>query len=164
MEFVLMFLALILAVLGLIGTVAPILPGTVLSYLGLLCVSFLSGSFVGGSELIWGAIIALIVVLSDYYLPGYFSKLCGGTKAGISGATIGAVLGIFIMGPLGVFLGPFFGAVIGEMCAKKIPLRQAVVVGLGALLSFFVGVGIKLVFGIWAMYMIVVDVITFMTL
>jgi uncharacterized protein YqgC (DUF456 family) len=32
MEFVLMFLALILAVLGLIGTVAPILPGTVLSY------------------------------------------------------------------------------------------------------------------------------------
>ncbi|MBO5698925.1 MAG: DUF456 domain-containing protein [Bacteroidaceae bacterium] len=157
MEIVLITTALILGVLGLLGTILPILPGTILSYLSLLCISFLQSSSVDGTDLVIWGIITILVVLSDYYLPGYFSKLCGGTKAGITGATIGAIFGIFIMGPLGIILGPFVGAVLGEMMSKKLPLRQAVIVGFGALLSFFVGTGIKLIVGIWMMVRVIAE-------
>ncbi len=155
----LLILAALLGLLGLIGAVLPILPGTVLSYLGLLCAALVAESTLSASTLlVWAAVSALVIV-SDYFLPGYFSKLCGGTKAGITGATVGAILGIFVLGFLGVVLGPFIGAVVGEMVSGKLPFREALVVGFGALMSFFVGTGIKLVVGIWMFYLIVVEIL-----
>ena len=153
----LLILALVLGLIGLAGAVLPVLPGTVLSYLGLLCLGFVPESAVGISALLTWALVALVVIVSDYFLPGYFSKLCGGTKAGITGATIGAILGVFFLNVLGIVLGPFVGAVVGEMVSGKLPLRKAIVVGLGALMSFFVGTGVKLVVGIWMLYIIVAE-------
>jgi uncharacterized protein YqgC (DUF456 family) len=106
----------------------------------------------------WGVISAIIIIL-DYILPAYFSKLFGGSKAGIWGATIGVVVGMFTMGPLGIILGPFVGAVAGEMLHQKQTLDKAIVVGAGSLLSFFVGTGIKLIAGGFMMYYIWADVI-----
>ncbi len=153
----LLILALVLGLIGLAGAVLPVLPGTVLSYLGLLCLGFVPESAVGTSALLTWALVALVVIVSDYFLPGYFSKLCGGTKAGVTGATIGAILGVFFLNALGIVLGPFVGAVVGEMVSGKLPLRKAIVVGLGALMSFFVGTGVKLVVGIWMLYIIVAE-------
>lgn len=153
----LLILALVLGLIGLAGAVLPVLPGTVLSYLGLLCLGFVPESSVGTSVMLTWALVALVVIVSDYFLPGYFSKLCGGTKAGITGATIGAILGVFFLNVLGIVLGPFVGAVVGEMVSGKLPLRKAIVVGLGALMSFFVGTGVKLVVGIWMLYIIVAE-------
>ena len=94
----------------------------------------------------------------DYILPGYFSKVFGGTKAGITGATIGVLIGAFVMGPIGIIMGPFVGAVVGEMIKERRPLDKALVVGFGSLLSFFVGTGIKLIAAGWMMYYIWKDV------
>lgn len=102
----LLILALVLGLIGLAGAVLPVLPGTVLSYLGLLCLGFVPESSVGTSVLLTWALVALVVIVSDYFLPGYFSKLCGGTKAGITGATIGAILGVFFPERAGHCAGP----------------------------------------------------------
>lgn len=156
MDTLLVIIGLIAGIVGLLGVIVPVLPGTLLSYLGLVCVFFTSTSAVTITQLIiWGAISVVAIVL-DYILPGYFSKLFGGTKAGITGATIGTIVGLFFGIP-GIILGPFAGAVIGEMVSAKIDFAQALIVGFGSMLSFLVGTGIKLFAGIFMMYYIFKD-------
>jgi uncharacterized protein YqgC (DUF456 family) len=65
---------------------------------------------------------------------------------------------MFILGPLGIILGPFIGAVLGEMLKQNQPLEKAIVVGAGSMLSFFVGTGLKLIVGGFMLYYIWGDI------
>lgn len=136
----------------------PVLPGTVISYIGMLCISFSSYSELSTLTLATWGIVAVVVIVMDYVLPGYFSKKFGGTKAGVTGATIGTIAGIFF-GPLGIILGPFVGAVIGELLAEKLTFNQALTVGFGSMMSFLVGTLFKLIAGGFMLYYIIKDVI-----
>ena len=151
-------IAIICGITGLLGAVIPVLPGTIISYAGLLCISFSSYSELSMATLVVWGVIAVAVIVMDYVLPGYFSKKFGGTKAGVIGATVGTIAGIFF-GPLGIILGPFVGAVVGEMLAKKLTFEEALKVGFGSLMSFLVGTLFKLVVGGFLLYYIIKDVI-----
>ncbi|MBQ2374415.1 MAG: DUF456 domain-containing protein [Alistipes sp.] len=158
MDILLSIIAIVCGIMGILGAILPIIPGTLLSFAGMVCAYFCTSSELSVNQLwIWGAISIVIIVL-DYILPGYFSKLFGGSKAGIIGATIGVLAGMIFMGPIGILIGPFAGAVIGELLTKKQPLDKALVVGFGSLLSFFVGTGLKLIAGGFMMYYIWIDV------
>jgi uncharacterized protein YqgC (DUF456 family) len=158
METFLEISAIVCGIVGILGAVVPILPGTLLSFAGMVCAYLLPTSQLSGNQLwLWGIISAVVVIL-DYILPAYFSKLMGGSKAGITGATIGVFVGMIFMGPIGIILGPFLGAVIGELVNQKQPLDKAVAVGFGSLLSFIAGTGIKLIAGGFMMYYIWVDI------
>ena len=150
--------AIVCGIVGILGAVLPILPGTLLSFVGLVCAYLTPASEITRGQLwMWGLISAIIIIL-DYILPGYFSKVFGGSKAGITGATIGVFAGMIFMGPIGIIAGPFIGAVIGELLRQKQTLDKALVVGFGSLLSFFVGTGIKLIAGGFMMYYIWKDI------
>ena len=56
-----------------------------------------------------------------------------------------AVVGFFFIPPLGILLGPFVGAVIGELCHNREDISKAFLVGFGSFLSFIVGTGLKLI-------------------
>lgn len=136
-------MAVLLTVIGAVGCVAPVLPGVVLCYGGLLCTFFREGSTLSPTLMwIWLAIV-IVVSLVDYFLPAYMTKTFGGSRQATIGATIGAIGGFFF-GPLGVIAGPFIGALIGEMMHNHDDLNGAIKVGLGSFLSFIVGTGIKL--------------------
>ena len=154
MEFGLLIIALVAGVVGLVGVIVPVLPGTLLSFIGLVCAYFVAGSTITTTQLIVCGVISVVVILLDYILPGYFTKLFGGTKAGITGATIGTFVGL-LFGIPGIILGPLFGAVIGEMVGSHVDIDRALSVGLGSLLSFLVGSGIKLIAGLYMIYHIV---------
>lgn len=157
MDILLAVIAVICGIGGILGAVLPILPGTMLSYAGLVCAYFTSTSEISEPQLIlWGIICAIAITL-DYILPGYFSKRFGGSKAGITGATIGVFVGMFF-GPIGIILGPFVGAIAGELAHKSLPFGKALIVGFGSLLSFFVGTGLKLIVGGFIFYYIWADV------
>lgn len=151
-------IAIICGIIGLLGTIVPVLPGTIISYAGLLCISFSSYSELSVFALVVWGIIAVAVIVMDYVLPGYFSKKFGGTKAGVTGATVGTIFGIFF-GPMGIILGPFFGAVLGELMAEKLTFNQALKVGFGSMMSFLVGTLFKLIAGGFMLYYIIKDVI-----
>ena len=145
-------------VVGVVGSVVPVLPGPALSFAGMVLAYFRGGDYISTRLLwIWG-IITLIITVLDYILPGYFSKVFGGTKAGITGATIGVFAGLF-MGPIGIILGPFVGAVIGELLHEKQNLGRAITVGFGSLLSFLVGSGLKLITTGMMLYYVIKDII-----
>lgn len=107
--------------------------------------------------IIW-SIISVFVVILDYILPGYFSKRFGGTKSGVTGATVGVIIGMFF-GPVGIIFGPFIGAVAGELLGNNLSFDKAIVVGFGSLLSFFVGTGFKLIVGGLLLFYIIKDII-----
>ena len=154
MDVVLIIIALVVGIVGLLGVVVPVLPGTIFSYIGLVCVYIISDGYVSVNQLILWGVVAVAAILLDYILPGYFSKLFGGSKAGITGATVGTFLGIFFGVP-GIVFGPFVGAVAGEMLGTNIPFEKALKVGFGSMLSFVVGTGVKLVAAVYMLYYIV---------
>lgn len=159
MEIGLIVIALIAGIIGLIGVIVPVLPGTLLSFGGLLCAYFVDGSTITTTQLVVFGVISVVVILLDYLLPGYFTKLFGGTKSGITGATIGTFVGL-LFGVPGIILGPFAGAVIGEMVGSKASFDHAIKIGLGSMLSFLVGSGIKLIAGVYMIYYIVKCIIS----
>jgi uncharacterized protein YqgC (DUF456 family) len=59
-------------------------------------------------------VVVVVIQVLDYFIPAWGTKKFGGTKWGVWGSTIGLLLG-FLMGPLGIVLGPFVGAVVGEL-------------------------------------------------
>ena len=158
MENILSIIAIACGIVGLLGTVLPVLPGTIVSYLGMLLIAFRPNSEISLTMLIIWGVLSVAVIVMDYILPAFLSKRFGGTKAGSTGATIGTILGIF-GGPIGIILGPFFGAVIGELMAEKLSFNEAIKVGVGSMLSFLVGTFFKLVVGGLMLFYIIKDII-----
>lgn len=114
MDTFLIILGALCLLLGLIGCVAPVLPGVPLSYLGLLLLHWTDRvQFSWQFLVIWGVIVIVIQVL-DYIIPAWGTKRFGGSKYGVWGSTIGLLVGLF-MGPWGIVIGPFLGAVLGEL-------------------------------------------------
>ena len=158
MEIFLSIIALLCGIIGIIGSIMPILPGVALSYIGMLCAYFTSASTITTPMLwVWG-IVTVAVCVMDYILPAYFSKMFGASKAGMTGATLGVFAGIFL-GPIGIVVGPFAGAVLGEMLNQNRTLGEAIKVGFGSFLSFLVGTGIKLIVATIVTYYIARDII-----
>jgi len=140
--------AIICAVLGVIGSVAPGLPGPPLSWVGLLLVFFagnrgeyepVTGTFL----LVWLGITTLVTIL-DYVIPGWFAKKTGGHKEASWGAIIGLFAGMFLT-PIGMMAGALLGAFIGEFVFAKQDAPSSVKAAIGAFLGFIFGTGIKLV-------------------
>lgn len=127
-------LAAVLVVVGLAGTVLPLLPGILLIFAGLFLAAWVDDfARVGALGL---TIIGVLAALS--FLVDFLASLLGAQKAGASrqalvGAAIGAIVGLFF-GLAGIILGPFVGAVAGEFIAKR-ELYQAGKVGLGTWLG-----------------------------
>ena len=104
---------------------------------------------------IWALITAGVTFL-DYIVPLWGTKKLGGTKAGIWGAGIGVVAGIFIFPPIGLIIGPFLGAVIGELINGATG-NNALKAGLGSFLGFIAGTLMKLTISIIMGYYFVVN-------
>ncbi|MDA3906789.1 MAG: DUF456 domain-containing protein [Bacteroidales bacterium] len=160
MDILLSILAIILLLIGLIGAIVPALPGPIISYAGLVSLYFSSHQpFTDRFMLIWAAIAVSITVL-DNVVPILGTKKLGGSKKGIWGSIIGLLFGILFLGPFGILIGPFVGAVLGELIGGK-EFNFALKAGFGSFLGFLTGTILKLVFSVWAGYYIVMNLYFF---
>ena len=137
-------LAAILVVIGLAGTILPVIPGTLLVFAGLFTAAWAEQfAKVGWIPL---AIIGALGLLS--FVADLVSSLLGAKRVGASpqalvGAALGGLVGLFFSIP-GMLIGPFAGAVAGELVARG-GLRQAGKVGLGTWLGLLLGAVLKVV-------------------
>ncbi len=132
-----------LIVVGFAGTILPVLPGTVLIYLGFA----LYGLITGFDSLGWPFYLGQAFLVGSSYLIDFLAsvlgvKIYGGSKAAMWGALLGALL-IFVIGPLGLLVGPLLGAVAGELIAGE-EIRQACHSGFGTFLGLVGGTIAKL--------------------
>ena len=147
MDVVLIILGIVFLILGAVGCIAPIIPGPPIAYLsvlGLLLHSTIADQ-IQTKFLLLAAVLVIAVTVIDYFLPIWGTKKFGGTDAGKRGSIVGLILAFIfpVMGPLTILVGPFAGAVIGELITgqnNKTAFRS----GLGSFLGFVGGVILKL--------------------
>lgn len=142
MDIFLLILGLFLILTGFVGCFIPVLPGPPLSYGGLLLLQATRFGDFSTNVLITFGILTAVVTIIDYFVPIWGTKKFGGSKSGVTGATAGIIIGLF-MGPVGIILGPFLGAIAGEMIAGR-NSTEALKSGIGSLIGFLVGTGLKL--------------------
>ena len=146
---VLIVFAIIFAIVGIIGSVVPGLPGPPMSWVGMLLVFFAGKSGERPDPmsiktlLIWLGITVLVTVL-DYVIPVKTTQLTGGHKAASTGAILGLIVGM-IVPPVGIILGSLLGAFLGELMVNDKGMWPAFKAGAGAFLGFLLGTGLKLV-------------------
>ena len=135
----------LLLLVGFIGTFVPVLPGAPLAWGGLLAAFFSDYCEVSIAALIVSGIFAIIVSVLDNILPVTMTKKFGGSKAAVTGSTIGLISGFFI-GPVGIMLGPLIGAFIGEFIHNKgKKIEGDGKAALGAFVGFLTGTGLKMI-------------------
>lgn len=144
MDYVLIIFGALLMIGGILGGVLPVLPGPPLSYAGLLLLHFTERyQFTPRFLLIWGVVTAVVYLL-DYAIPAWGTKRFGGSRRGVWGSIIGLVIGLFFFPPFGIIIGPFLGAVVGELSAGKTS-DAAFRSGFGSFIGFILGTLMKLI-------------------
>jgi uncharacterized protein len=134
--------------IGLAGTVLPVLPGIALIYCAYLFYGlFTSWQYYGvWTMILWGVVTAATFAL-DYFAPMLGARRSNSSILGIWGSFAGSVIGLVLFGLPGLIVGTFAGALIGELMARR-PATQALRSGWGALVGFLAGSLIKVVIGL----------------
>ena len=141
-------LAVLLAVVGLAGIILPALPGIPLIFAGMLVAAFAGGfEQVGAGTLFALGVLTLLSVAVDFWATAMGAKRVGASRMAIIGAVLGTLFGLFL-GPLGLFVGPFLGALVGELLhgrrLDQAGLGQATRVGFGTWMGIVFGIALKL--------------------
>ncbi|RIA08523.1 hypothetical protein OE09_0337 [Flavobacteriaceae bacterium MAR_2010_72] len=158
MDIFLVILALLFMVLGLIGSFLPVLPGPLTSWAGLLILHFTEAIPFNWTFLIITFILAIGIWFLDYIIPAMGTKRYGGSRAGIIGTSIGLVVGLLSPIPGGIIIGPFLGALIGELMNKS-EFNKALKAAFGSFLGFLASTFIKFVVAIIYLGLFIVKVV-----
>lgn len=142
MTILLWILAVALVVIGLIGTVLPALPGAMLIVVGLVLAAWADGfARVGVWTLVVIGAIGAASYLVDFAAAALGAKKFGASPRAMVGAGLGTLLGLFLGLP-GIIIGPFLGAVIGELTVHR-DMAKVGKAGLAAWIGFLVGMAVK---------------------
>ena len=150
MDYVYLILAVLCALLGLAGAVLPVLPGPPISYAALWFMWLRNPQDIPVSLLIMGILMIVVSVL-DYVAPIWLTNKGGGSPSATRGATAGMIVGLFFP-PWGLLLGPFLGALLGELLTHA-PAGKALRVALLSFVGFLLTTGFKLAYGVAVLIM-----------
>ena len=131
-------LATLLVAAGLVGVIVPALPGTVLIFAGLLLAAWSDGfERVGVPTMVILGILTVASYFVDIAMMALGMKRLGATRRAMVGAALGTLAGLFFGLP-GIIIGPFAGAMLGELTAES-NWRAAGRAGFAAWIGFLIG-------------------------
>lgn len=131
-----------MVIIGLIGVVMPALPGHMLILAGLIVGAWANGfTRVGVWTLVVLGVIALASYGIDFVAVALGAKRLGASTRAMTGAALGTLGGLFFGLP-GVIVGPFVGAVIGELTTNR-NVMKAGKAGVAAWIGFAIGTAVK---------------------
>jgi len=148
MDILLLLLGLFFLILGIIGSFIPVLPGPITSWIGLLLIHLTNVIPYNWTFILTTFTIALFVYILDYIIPALGTKKFGGSKYGIIGTTIGLIVGLIFLGPFGIIIGPFIGALTGELIYDNQNSNRALKAAFGSLIGFLFSTGLKFIVSI----------------
>lgn len=136
-------LAALLVAAGVVGIVFPAVPGIPLIFAGLVVAAWAEGfAHVATATIVVLALLTVLGVGVDFAASALGAKRVGASRQAVVGAAIGGLVGLFFGIP-GILLGPFAGAVAGELLARR-DLQRAGRAGFGTWLGILVGTAAKL--------------------
>jgi uncharacterized protein YqgC (DUF456 family) len=143
----------IFILLGLAGSILPVLPGPPLSFVGLFLVALVRNFSPPLTPTLIMIIMSITIVVTvvDYFIPLIGAKKYGTSKWGIYGSIGGMIVGAFFP-PFGILLGALIGAVLVEWVVSR-KEKQALKAGWGIFIGSLLGTILKLgASGIMAYY------------
>lgn len=136
-------LAAVLVLAGLAGSVLPALPGVPLVFGGLLVAAWIDDfERVSWLPLVVLGLLTVVSFVIDFAATALGAQRVGATRLAIVGALLGTLVGVFLGIP-GLILGPFVGAVAGEMISHG-KVEQATRAGLATWMGLIFGTLSKL--------------------
>lgn len=142
-DLLLWLLSLALVLAGCAGVIVPALPGVPLVFIGLWLAAWTDDyTHVGYWTLTLLGGLTVLAVVTDLLASALGAQRVGASTQAIWGAVVGSMVGLFF-GLAGLVLGPFVGAVIGELAARG-GLDQATRVGVATWLGLLLGTLLKL--------------------
>ena len=137
-------IAIALIAVGLAGAIVPTVPGIPLIFAGIWLIARIDRyQHLGRWWLVGIAGVGAVGMAMDLLAGALGAKRVGASKQAVWGALAGTIVGV-PFGVPGLLLGPFFGAVLGELAAGNSVLRSTHV-GVSAWLGLIFGTIIKLV-------------------
>lgn len=142
-DVLLWILAALLVLVGLAGSVLPALPGVPLVFTGLFIAAW-AGDFarVSWPTLLLLGLLTLLSFVIDFAATALGAKRVGATRLAIVGALLGTLAGVFL-GLAGLIIGPFLGAVVGELLSHG-QVQQAARAGVATWMGLIFGTLAKL--------------------
>lgn len=135
-------LTVLLMLVGLAGTVLPVLPGAALVFAGAWLGAWIDGyERVGVYTVVVLGVMAALAWALDYVAALMGAKRVGASPQALVGAAIGTVAGL-LAGFVGVLFMPFIGAAAGEYLARR-DEQRAMQVGLATGLGLLLGMVAK---------------------
>jgi len=142
LDILLWVIAVAMIVIGLAGTVLPVLPGAPLIFGGIALAAWIDGfARISVWIVLVLGVLAAIALAVDYLAAVLGARRAGASRLAVLGAAIGAVVGLFA-GLVGVVVLPFVGAVIGEFVAQR-DVWRAGRVGFATWIGLAVGTAVK---------------------
>lgn len=128
---------------GFVASILPNLPGIPVMFGGMLLAAWV-GHFarIPVWVIVLLGLLAAFSILFDFLAGTWGAKRYGASRAAVWGAFIGTIVGLFFGIP-GIILGPFIGAVIGQLASGS-RAEHAARVGVGTWIGLLIGTAIKL--------------------
>lgn len=143
MEYAYWTIAILLILVGLVGSFVPLLPGTTLILAGALLQKWLLPDTLGWTAVGWIIAFWVLSVVADIGCALLGTKLFGGGRWGMAGASGGALAGMFFSLPA-LVLGSMFGAIAAEKWLGKRTTDESLRAGAGAAVGFLLSTIAKL--------------------
>jgi uncharacterized protein YqgC (DUF456 family) len=142
MTVVLWILGIALVAVGIAGIVLPALPGHVLIFAGLVLAAWADHfQRVGMGMLVAIGLIGAASYGVDFVATALGARHLGASKQAMVGAGLGTLLGFFLGLP-GIIIGPFIGAVFGELTVHR-NWKRVGKAGVAAWVGFAIGTMVK---------------------
>jgi len=143
---ILWVLAVLLIIAGAAGIILPVLPGAILLLAGFFLAAWAENFvYVGPVALGILSVLTVLTYAIDFLAGAVGAKRFGASRRAAVGAAIGALVGIFFGIP-GIIVGPFAGAVVGELTVRP-DFRAAGLAGVGTWLGMVIGAAAKAAIG-----------------
>ncbi|HYF36756.1 MAG TPA: DUF456 domain-containing protein [Prosthecobacter sp.] len=146
-----------LLVVGVIGSIVPLLPGPVLIFIAGILHTLLRPE----SGMSWPGMVILFLWLvlafgMDFLSGALGARWFGASRWGVAGVVVGGIVGLFFA-PIGFIVGPLAGALAFEMFFAKKRLQPAVKSTWGTLLGTGVGLVLRFIISLAMVATVLID-------
>ncbi len=145
MDIFLLITGFIFCLTGIAGAILPVLPGPIMSWVGLLCLYLCPSIPMNYWILGFTLLVSILIGILDYIIPSVGTKKFGGSKYGVYGTTLGLLIGFLLPVPLGFVIGGFLGAFIGEMIFDSSNIKRAGKAAFGSFIGFLASTTMKFI-------------------
>ncbi len=148
MEWITLSVATLIFMVGLVGSLLPVVPGNSIVWLGVIVHRLWMGAetSVTWNIVILTGILTVFGQIVDFLMGIWGARKFGASWKGAVGAFVGAFIGFFVPPPLfWLIVGPIAGAVVGELAAGR-TFRDGGKAGVGTVVGGIIAFALK--FGI----------------